>query len=58
MSLRFKKQSLSTTSIMDRHLLRQKFSNENINTSVSVVLKTTRELRRQYELHIFEILFL
>ena len=45
-------QSLSTTSIMDHQLLRQKFVkksklNENMNTSVLVVFKTKRELKCQ-----------
>ena len=39
---------------MDRQLLRQKFvkklSNENVNTGVSVVLKTKCELKCQNEL--------
>ena len=42
---------LSTMSIMDRQLLRQKLvnnlSNENINTGVSVVFKAKRELKYQ-----------
>ena len=33
-------------------------SNENINTSVSVVFKTKHELKCQNELHIFEVSFL
>ena len=48
------KSSLSTTSNMDRQLLRQKFikilSNKNINTGVSVVFKTKRELKCQNKL--------
>ena len=52
------KQSLSTTSIMDRQLLRQKISVIKTNTCVFVVFKTKRELKFQNELCIFEISFL
>ena len=55
-----KKQSLFTTSIIDRQLLvkssSNNLSNENINTGGSFVFKTKRELKCQNEL-LFECNF-